>query len=157
MKWEYFEKFKPVNDKYLPAYGEGDNMATQIVTAVNKLIYKWYNDGDVFDNSYCLAGWANDLSSYANWLHEHTTEECASILESVWECMNDEDYENMLVLLADYMLDCAFLEQYENQPKTGSIYECDGPFEFLELNEEDDEDWEYEEEEMWEDDEDDDY
>ena len=70
--WSYFDKFDGIIDKYLPTKGEGETKATQIVTAINKLIYKWYNDGDVFDNTYHLEGWANDLSDYANWLYENT-------------------------------------------------------------------------------------
>ena len=69
----YFNKFKQINDSYLPDTGEGDTMATQICTAVNKLIYGWYNDGDVYDNTYMIDGWCNDLSSYANWLYGHVS------------------------------------------------------------------------------------
>ena len=46
-----FDKFEPIIDKYMPDIGEGDSLASQMVTAVNKLIYKWYNDGDVYDNN----------------------------------------------------------------------------------------------------------
>ena len=46
-------------------------MATQICTALNKLVYKWCNDGDVYDNTYGLDGWANNLSSYANWIYKY--------------------------------------------------------------------------------------
>ena len=45
----YFDKFEALVDKYMPMRGEGETAASQIVTAVNKLIYKWYNDGDVFE------------------------------------------------------------------------------------------------------------
>ena len=66
--WSYFNQYEELINVYMPIQGEGDTMATQAVTAVNKLIYKWYNDGDVYDNTYQMNGWANDLSSYANWL-----------------------------------------------------------------------------------------
>ena len=69
--WDYFDKFEPIINKYMPDRGEGETMASQIVTAVNKLVYKWYNDGDVYDNTYILEGWANDLSDYANWLYKY--------------------------------------------------------------------------------------
>ena len=62
-KWSYFNKFKELNNKYLPDMGEGETKATQVVTAVTKLVYKWYNDGDVYDNTYMMKGWCNDLSS----------------------------------------------------------------------------------------------
>lgn len=140
MNWEYFNKFEAISDKYLPAMGEGDTMATQIVTAVNKLVYKWYNDGDVYDNTGVLTGWANDLSSYANWLYKHT--DADALLECVWKCMIDEDYENLLALLADKMLDEKTLAYWEQKPKTGSIYDCEGPFRFEEYYDEDDEEGE---------------
>ena len=92
--WSYYDKFDPLFDKYLPERGEGETKATQIVTAVCKLVYKWYNDGDVFDNSYVLEGWANDLSDYANWLWEHT--EANEILEKVSICYNNSEYEDLL-------------------------------------------------------------
>ena len=38
--WGYFDKFKDIREKYLPFTGEGENMAMQIVTATNKLVYK---------------------------------------------------------------------------------------------------------------------
>ena len=82
--WGYYDKFDGLNDKYLPISGEGETKATQIVTAVSKLVYKWYNDGDVFDNTFHLEGWANDLSSYANWLYEHT--DADNILANISNC-----------------------------------------------------------------------
>ena len=69
--WSAFDEFDGICDQYLPSRGEGDTMASQIVTAINKLIYKWFNDGDVYDNSYFIQGWCNDISSYANWLYEY--------------------------------------------------------------------------------------
>jgi len=142
MEWSYFDKpeFQMVNGKYLPDMGEGDNMATQIVTAVNKLVYKWYNDGDVYDNTRYMTGWCNDLSSYANWLHKHVPGATA-LLESVWDCHTDDEYEDLLAGLADMLLDDEDLEHAARRPKVDSIYDCDGPFEFNEMEDDDDEDW----------------
>lgn len=128
--WDYYNKFDEVNDKYLPAMGEGDTMATQICTAVNKLVYKWYNDGDVFDNQMsCMNGWCNDLSSYANWLYNNVRES-QLILEQV-DGMYESDYEDLLQELADTLLDEEFLEYY-NREKVGTIYKCKGIFRFEE-------------------------
>ena len=136
--WSYYDKpdFEMINAKYLPAQGEGKNMATQAVTAVNKLVYKWYNDGDVFDNTRYLTGWVNDLSSYANWLRENLG--LANILDGVWECYTGSDYEDLLVDLADYVLDGERLEELAKRPATGSIYNCPGVYKF-ELAEDDEE------------------
>lgn len=151
VEWSYFDKFGNMTDKYLPAVGEGTTKATQIVTAVSKLVYKWYNDGDVFDNTYELSGWANDLSSYANWLDTYT-EEAGEILDQIkaiqFDC--EDDYEELLKNLADTLLDEAYLAEMDKISRVDSIYSCSGRFKF----EDNDED---EEEDEWYDDDDDDF
>ena len=92
-KWSDFDQFDDICHEYLPIRGEGDSMATQIVTAITKLVYKYYNDGDVFDNTYYLEGWANDLSSYANWLFTYIP---LKELEEIYEIRSEEEYSNLL-------------------------------------------------------------
>lgn len=131
-EWNAFDRFETVIDKYMPLTGEGETVASQIVTAVNKLIYKWYNDGDVFDNTYAMEGWCNDLSSYANWLYAHTDDETNEILDGIERCMDDGDYEDLLYELAKHLLNEDYLERVSNMCKAGSIYKCDGAFKFVE-------------------------
>lgn len=151
--WNYYDKFEELIDKYMPISGEGETKATQIVTAVNKLIYKWYNDGDVYDNSYVLEGWANDLSDYANWLWEHT--EADEILDKVFNCYNNEQYEDLLKELADKLLIEEYLEKENEIEKIGTIYDCEGKFQFVEFEEEEEEydEDDYDEEEDYDEDE----
>ena len=139
--WSYYQRFESINKKYLPVRGEGENRATQTVTAVTKLVYKWYNDGDVFDNTGSMTGWANDLSSYANWLRKYTG--TADILDRIRDCRNDEQYEELLKALADRLLDEGYLEWSAKQEKVDSIYEAEGPYKFIERYDDD------EEEEEW--------
>ena len=137
----YFEKFEKVNEKYLPSIGQGETKATQICTAVNKLIYKWYNDGDIYDNTCYLDGWLNDLSSFANWLAKYA--DCYHILSEISSCWDGNDYEVILVRLADKCLDAEYLEKMDKEPAVGSIYDCEGSFRFEEYNDD------YDEEEEW--------
>lgn len=151
VNWSYFDKFSEIDNKYLPIKGEGENMATQIVTAVAKLVYKWYNDGDTPDNTHYLSGWWNDLSSYANWLYEYVPE-TREILDNFFNCTSGDSYEeNVLKPLCDLTQTFEFLANYENRTLTGSIYEdCDGPFVWEEETEEDEDEWyedEYEDDE----------
>ena len=139
VRWDYFDKFEELNDKYLPAHGEGETKATQIVTAVCKLVYKWYNDGDVFDNTYHLDGWCNDLSSYANWLAKYTSKGSA-ILNKISDCWSNGDYEDLLKELADSLLEEEYLSQQNEFEKAESIYKCSGKFKFMESCD-DEEDW----------------
>lgn len=144
--WDYFDQFETIINKYLPDYGEGNTFASQAVTAVNKLIYKWFNDGDVYDNNYALSGWVNDLSSFANWLYTYV-KETRPILKRISKIKNEAGYEYILLALAMTVLTEDFLSKYSDKVKTGSIYRCDGPFSWVDLSEydEDEEDW-YEEE-----------
>lgn len=137
VNWSYFDKFKEITNKYLPDEGEGETLASQIVTAINKLVYKWYNDGDVYDNvNSGMQGWANDLSSYANWLDKYC-DRAARILDSIYACSDDDTYEGILKALADKCLNPEYLATLENEPKQGSIYDCDGQYKFSEYSEED--------------------
>ena len=113
-------------------------MATQITTAVNKLVYKWYNDGDVYDNTGLLEGWCNDLSSYANWLDQYAG--AGDILAKVFDCWNDSQYEDLLRELADRLLDDEKMDEWHKKPAVGDIYTCDGRFRFEE-EEEEEEEW----------------
>lgn len=144
VNWNYYDKYENLIDEYMPMRGEGETKASQIVTAVNKLIYKWYNDGDVFDNTYFLNGWWNDLSDYANWLYNNT--DTKDILLFIRDCISESDYEDLLKNLADALFDVEFLKEQDKLEKVGSIYECDGFFEFdenygNEEEEDEEDDW----------------
>lgn len=136
--WEYYDGFERQMSEYLPDKGQGETMATQITTAVTKLVYKWYNDGDVFDNTGRLHGWANDISSYANWLAEYAG--AKDILDGVYDADSDE-YENLLKKLTDRLLDMEYLEYMNKVPAKGDIYTCDGDYRFVEEEEEEEEEW----------------
>lgn len=138
MDWKYFDKFDPVCDRYLPGTGEGETMATQMTTAVSKLVYKWFNDGDVYDNTYYLNGWCNDLSSYANWLARNITG-AKAILDGIVRCYSEEAYSDLLAQLADKCLSETYLAFYDEQPKTGSVYECDGDYRFEDADDDEEE------------------
>ncbi len=143
VSWGYYNdpRFDRINDQYLPDSGEGGSKATQAVTAVNKLVYRWYNDGDVYDNRYGLGGWGNDLSSYANWLHRYTP--AKNILERIYKIYSESQYEDLLQEVADLILDEEMLAEWADTPTVGSIYECNGPFEFMEYDEDEyDDEWE---------------
>lgn len=136
--WGYYDKFDGVCEKYLPVRGEGETKATQIVTAVNKLVYKYYNDGDVFDNTHYLNGWANDLSDYANWLYYHTTDKAEEILNKISKCYTDSDYEDLLKELADELLNEEYLTKQNKIEKHKTIYNCHGKFQYEEDYDEED-------------------
>ena len=138
MYWEDFDCFTDIIDKYMPRMGEGETVASQIATAVNKLVYKWFNDGDVFDNTYYLSGWVNDLSSYANWLYKYV-EPTKEVLDGIVDVESESDYEQLLHTLCEVTLSSGYIDRFASTPKLGSIYDEVGRFVFKERYDEDDE------------------
>lgn len=129
-EWDEFSKDFPNSDKYLPTMGDGENMGTQAATALCKLVYKWFNDGDVYDNNYGMEGWCNDISGSANWLYKYIPE-TREILDLIDEVSNDDEYTNLLYDL------CAVVDpkipELLNEPKIGDAYNEGGPFSFTEF------------------------
>lgn len=139
--WGYYDKFEELIDKYMPIRGEGETKASQIVTAVNKLVYKYYNDGDVFDTTHHLKESCNDLSDYANWLYYHTTDNVEEILNKIAVCYSDDDYEDLLKELANELLNEEYLAKQDKIEKHKTIYNCDGKFKYEEYYEDEDEEY----------------
>ena len=126
-------------EKYLPPRGDGDNQATQAVTALCKLTYKWFNDGDVYDNHYYLQGWANDISGSANWLYNNIPI-TQSLLMEIKYIHSEKEYEDLLDELENVVLKEELLAELEKKSKVGSAYSEHGPFSFDDSIDEDDED-----------------
>lgn len=45
-------KFDELCDKYLPAWGKANTLGGEILRAINRIVYRYYNDGDTVDR-YC--------------------------------------------------------------------------------------------------------
>lgn len=136
VQWDYFNKFRAISDKYLPLRGEGDTMASQIITATCKLVYKYYNDGDIYDNSFYLDGFGNDLSSYANWLFKYAPG-TKDILNRIEDITSYSEYEYLLKDLIDLTNTEEYLKDFVTVDKADSIYTCEGKFRFSYNDEED--------------------
>ncbi len=139
-KWDDFDRFEAAIDKYMPWMGQGETKASQVCTSVNKLVYKWFNDGDVFDNTFYLEGWCNDLSDYANWLDRYTG--FGDILRRIAFCDDEDDYTDLLYDLCVAALDEDYLNGLSMIQKEGDIYNCTGDFRFVEdQDDEEEEEW----------------
>lgn len=128
-EWDEFSKEFPNSDKHLPPHGEGESMGTQASVALCKLVYKWFNDGDVYDNSYALEGWANDISGSANWLYNHI-QETREILKGIEDVEDEDEYTDLLFDLCEVV--DPMIPDLLDKPKVGNAYDEKGPFKFKE-------------------------
>lgn len=113
-----------LTDQYMPSRGQGENKAQQLVTATNKILYKWYNDGDTIDGN------GNDLTSYANWI-ETNFKDTKPIFDAAEDIgYNDDDayITDVLIPLTKFTFNESLLSELEKQNSVGSIYNCDGRF-----------------------------
>lgn len=142
----YYKKFDNIVDKYMESPNEGSTKASQIVTAVDTLIYEWITDGYVFDTQEYYS-WkkecVNALPPLANWLQAFPA--LSAILYEIKNCTTPDEYEELLKKLADTALNEEFLAPYVTQRKEGSIYTCEGYYTYVRRPE--DMVWDEEEEE----------
>ena len=139
--------FKKVVDEFMPSYGEGDNKLTQFLVAANKLIHKWYNDGDVFDSCNGL-GWANDISGSANWLYKYSNDnKIKALLDKIYNIYSEEEYERNIIKPLEAYLDrlasTDYFKELAAQPKVGNAYNEQGNFSWVDPydDEDENEDW----------------
>lgn len=123
-----FEKFNMVLDDYMPSRGEGNTMASQIATAVAKIVYRWFNDGDTVSSKWMVEGSTDEggVSQYANWLFKNVKE--AAFLHNWidkfnYKSVSRSEYEDFLYDMCVELLDPEILEKYDSEWAVDSIYE----------------------------------
>lgn len=142
VKWDCFKNEHC--ERYLETRGQGETMATQASAALNKLIYKFYNDGDVFDWTYHKPTW-NDLSSYANWLYTYLPETREILEKAVRYGATETDYTIALYELYELVFENHdMLDELNTHPAIGDIYNQEGVFECIWRN-----DWDDDEDDEW--------
>ena len=115
--WEDFDKFTNYK-KYLPISGEGDTKASQMATAVSKIVYRYFNDGDTIRRA---PGWGNkqNMTGLVRWLKRYVPE-LRDILTG-YPKNEGPMYERFLYDLAATMDE--IIDDYADEPKAGTIYE----------------------------------
>ena len=112
----------------MPIEGEGETIASQTVTAVNRLYEGWYKDGDVFDNTGgAFPPNSAQISECANWLFAYVPE-VRETLEMVYECARDFEYDYIINKLVRIITEQGFLKEKAEREAVDSIYTCEGPF-----------------------------
>lgn len=119
--------YSKLTDQYMPSRGQGDTKASQLVTATNKILYRWYNGGDTIQSD------VNDLTDYANWIEKYIREEpeINKIMASAEKYTDSESPDYILYVLIPlikFVFREDFLAGLATESRVGSIYECSGRF-----------------------------
>lgn len=121
------KEYTDIVNKYMESSGEGNTMASQMVTCVSNMIGKWFRNEDIYDNRFKMNWDCNSLSSYANWLYVYVPE-VREYLNVIPFC-GALEYEDILLHIVDTIMHEDFISKYIDKDRTDeSIYRMCGRF-----------------------------
>lgn len=143
------ERINELFEKLVPTSGKAPTVAGEIVRAISRIGYRWYNDGDQLG-----IGYGRETCNPAGrYLAKTCDDAIATAVTEAWGIYDEHAYSQKLDALEDTVLD--YLERHpelEKKDNTEDMWEYRDPDEDKDEDEEDDEDWEeddYDEEEDW--------
>ena len=119
-----------LRNKYIPACGKAKTLGGEILRAINRIVYKFYNDGDTVARYYSSS--YNHSYGAEMFLEQHVPG-----YQSMREITGDEEFEEAahknFVLIVDYLR------------KNPALFEVENTEDFLDLSPFDEESWEEDE------------
>lgn len=96
------EKLEALFEILVPSSGQAETFAGELVRAVMRIGYRWYNDGDYFYTGYGL----ETCGSSAAFIADKTNDDMYNMIMDATDNMGDEGrYENFIALLEEDVLD----------------------------------------------------
>ena len=93
-------------DKLVPSSGPSKFVEGEMLRAMNRLVYRWYNDGDKFFEGYGTetAGPAHSFLVNSSQINREEQRRLESLFDAVVGTYGDEEYEKMLDQVAELVL-----------------------------------------------------
>lgn len=131
------ERINQLFEELVPASGKAENLAGELVRAMARIGYRWYNDGDQVGIGYGR----ETCNLAARFLIHKGNKEVSDLAASIWGIYSEEAYEKLIDLLAG-----AVADYVEGHPELRTLPTID-MWDLRDLDEDVD-DWD-EEEEDW--------
>jgi hypothetical protein len=148
IKKELEDRNEPLYAKLVPGQGDAETLEGEILRAINRIIYRWFNSGDKY-----YEGYGTETAGPAHSFLVNANHPLKAIMNRLFrEFISDDEYEKMLNDILEAILTHIESKQGEYTKNTlGGIFKYEPEFE--------DEEEEYEDpyEDYGYDDEDDDY
>ena len=136
------KKLSDLFDELVPASGKADTVAGEIVRAVERIIYRNWNDGDHIGVGYGR----ETCNPAARYLSKVCGGEVAACIGAMWGVENDTIYDKLTDLLGKLVLD--YLDRHPDMKIAENVFDMydardpDEDVDFVEEDEwEDDDDW----------------
>ena len=90
------ERINQLFEELVPASGKAENLAGELVRAMARIGYRWYNDGDQVGIGYGR----ETCNPAARFLIHKGNKEVSDLAASIWGIHSEEAYEKLIDLLA---------------------------------------------------------
>ena len=142
--WPDNKEFEALFDQYVPDQGHADTVGGELIRAVNKIVYRYYNDGDRVGVDY-----GNETCNPAARFIETNTK-LEPLASKLWDYRPNEEYEKVLADLMQETIKICKEDNLFNKSNTDDMNNYTDPIDSK--WEDDEEEW-YDYSDDWEDEE----
>lgn len=133
-------EFNKLFDELVPSTGKSKTKAGEILRAMARLGYRYFNDGDMLG-----VGYGKDTCNAAGRYLEETVHGIDRLIDEIWGVDNDAEYEAGLLNVQNYVIDYILANpQLKEQENDEDFWDWKDDEEDRDDTEDD-----YEEEEVW--------
>ena len=142
---KYEAEMDKLFEELVPVSGKAESKAGELVRAVSRIGYRFFNDGDMIGKGYGK----ETCNPAARFLIENGDKYVRDAVWNLWEAKSEDEYENLIDDLC-----FAVIEQINDDPELKTTPNNEDMFDYATDEDVDDEDWEDESDDDWNDDDD---
>ena len=127
-------------DELVPPVGKAESKAGEIIRAVNRIIYRFFNDGDHIGIGYGK----ETLNAPARFLLMETNANVSNIITHLWGLPFTDEYERYLDYLGDAVIELLKTNPELRSEPTKDMFDYSDEIEDVDDSDEEEDDWEEE-------------
>ena len=131
------ERINQLFEELVPASGKAESLAGELVRAMARIGYRWYNDGDQVGIGYGR----ETCNPAARFLIHKGNKEVSDLAASIWGIHSEEVYEKRIDLLAGAVADYVESHPELRTLPTTDMWDLYDPDEDMDDWDEEEEDW----------------
>lgn len=120
------ERIEKLFEELVPEIGKCDSVAGEMVRAVSRIGYRYYNDGDKIGLDY-----GNETcNAPARYLQKHGNKEIKILIDDMWGGLSDNLYEICLDKLLGLVADQIEADPSLREKETDDMFDYDDPSDY---------------------------
>ena len=131
------ERINELFEELVPGSGKAESLAGELVRAMARIGYRWYNDGDQVGIGYGR----ETCNPAARFLIHKGNKEVSDLAASIWGIHSEEAYEKLIDLLAGAVADYVESHPELRTLPTTDMWDLYDPDEDMDDWDEEEEDW----------------